>query len=736
MILGRCQGIADKVLIREAKSMDKETLTNHLCRLGKRDFEIACRIVLRSVFSLNAINVDGRGDGGTDFISVSSDGARSKAAYQITTQKSDIERKAYKDARKAMETLGADRFYFFTTLSLSETDARKIENDISNELGIRCICFGSGHIAAFLLDEELLNEFLDESSYPLPRSLAQSPDYKEMALHAYTLMSRDARSMREGIYDDTILLLLSDKRQTGEDSLAGDVRKFLGVEEVKDRLIRNRIGALFQRRLIRKFADGSIGLSPRANHDLSARKRIYERELSDLAAAQMDLMRRDFNCDWSMDDSRSVSVFIADVHIARQIQVLKEVKASVAINPIFHVEEKGLDSLKQYLETQKNVSRERLDPAVEKLMETAADHPLITKLARASVYVALEGANPIASAKALGAGRWNDFDILVEPTVAIPWICSQLYEGKVNRFFDLSKKSVKRAKVLGAGLHITYFYISECAGHLLRARNYHGLDLVSEELCFSPNAYISNYYSLKAQGVSVPGDLLEYLRTFSPSVYLERHDLRMWVRAVMTDLQTVLTRSGIGFIDTPRYTHDDCATLEREYAHYLNQHDIEKPLHLINHDVWALQCTNDKITREAQHWIILTYDRSLIEVGRGSAYSGWVASPDSFIDLTEAHKPLAEARYVSLIHSLASYSEKTLSAGARIIDRIVQYASKEMQNWEFREKLEQFKRDIVHKTDLEAPNALQQIDARTDEFLASHGIRVAERRLDEEEEVD
>jgi hypothetical protein len=220
---------------------------------------------------------------------------------------------------------------------------------------------------------------------------------------------------------------------------------------------------------------------------------------------------------------------------------------------------------------------------------------------------------------------------------------------------------------------------------------------------------------LKAQGVSVPGDLLEYLRTFSPSVYLERHDLRMWVRAVMTDLQTVLTRSGIGFIDTPRYTHDDCATLEREYAHYLNQHDIEKPLHLINHDVWALQCTNDKITREAQHWIILTYDRSLIEVGRGSAYSGWVASPDSFIDLTEAHKPLAEARYVSLIHSLASYSEKTLSAGARIIDRIVQYASKEMQNWEFREKLEQFKRDIVHKTDLEAPNALQQIDARTDE---------------------
>ncbi len=716
--------------------MDKETLTNHLSHLGKRDFEIACRIVLRSVFHLNAINVDGRGDGGTDFISVTGDGTRSNAAYQITTQKKDIERKAYKDAKKAFEKLRADRFYFFTTLSLSETDARKIEDDITNQLQIQSICFGSGHIAGFLLEEQLLNTFLDESSYPLPRSLAQCPDYREMALHAYTLMSRDARNMREGIYDDTILFVLSEEHAADQDALANNVAKFLALTGGRDQLIRNRIGALFGRQLISRLGDGTIGLSPRASDDLTLRKRIYERELSDLAAAQMDLMRRDFKSDWSMDDSRSVSVFIADVHIARQIEVLKDVKAGVVINPIFHIEEKGLHNLKEYLETQRNVPRQDLNLAVEKLIETAADHPLINKLARASVYVALEGANPIASAKALGAARWTDFDILLEPTVAIPWLCSQLYEGKVNRFFDLSKKAVKRAKKLGARPHITYFYINECAGHLLRARKYHGLELLPEELCFSPNAYISNYYSLKSQGVSVPGDLLQYLRTFSPSVHLERHDMRAWVRAVMTDLQTLLTKSGIAFLETPWYTHDHCAILEKEYAHHLNQLDIRKPGHLINHDVWALQCTNDRITQDGQHWLILTYDRSLIAVGRGDDYSGWVATPDKFVDLTEGHIPLAEARYVSLIHSLASYSERTLSAAARIIDKIVQYASTEMQNWEFRKALDDFKKNIVEKTDLEAPNAFQQIDALTDEFLASHGVRVAERKLDDEEEVD
>ena len=79
--------------------MDKETLANYISKLGKRDFEIACRITLSSALRLTAINVDGPGDGGTDFAQIE-DGKRTRAAYQITTQKSDIKNKAYKDAKK------------------------------------------------------------------------------------------------------------------------------------------------------------------------------------------------------------------------------------------------------------------------------------------------------------------------------------------------------------------------------------------------------------------------------------------------------------------------------------------------------------------------------------------------------------------------------------------------------------------------------------------------------------
>ena len=39
--------------------MDKETLANHISRLGKRDFEIACRLILHDIFNLIAVNVEG-----------------------------------------------------------------------------------------------------------------------------------------------------------------------------------------------------------------------------------------------------------------------------------------------------------------------------------------------------------------------------------------------------------------------------------------------------------------------------------------------------------------------------------------------------------------------------------------------------------------------------------------------------------------------------------------------------
>lgn len=190
--------------------MDHDTLVNHIRGLSKVLFDAACHIVLKEYFGINAINVDGSNDGGADFIRVSGDGVRSDAIYQLTTQKEKVPEKLGRDVAKSIEKLSAKRFYFFTTTNVSEIESRKYELKYSTELEIPVSFFSARHIAEFLLDGNLLNHFLDAVNYPLPRSFSGATDYKEMALHSYTIMSDDAKGMRDGVYDDTILFVLSD----------------------------------------------------------------------------------------------------------------------------------------------------------------------------------------------------------------------------------------------------------------------------------------------------------------------------------------------------------------------------------------------------------------------------------------------------------------------------------------------------------------------------------------------
>lgn len=706
--------------------MDIETLTNHISKLGKTYFDNACKIVLRDVFNLNPINIDGKGDGGSDVVTFSNSGERLNVGYQITTQKTDIKNKAYKDSKKSIDKLNISRYYFITTYNLSEVDVMLIQNQISTELGINAICLTPRHIAGLILSAGLLNKLLDESNYPLPRDYKSAYDYREMALHSYTLLSDDAAQMKSNIYDDTILFIISNHKKLDERTLIQKVQEFLNLSDQKNEIIKRRIGALFGKQKIKWTDDKNIELSQETLKDLDSRKKLYEIELLSLSSAQVELMISEFNCQWTEEDSKKVAIWLANISILDQINNLKDVKASIISNPLFEFEHNGIEKLKTFLLRQKGINKDQIDIVVKKLLELAANHPLITKIARVSVYLALEGSNPISSAKALGANRWTEINILVEPTIAIPYICSQLYKGSVNRYFDLSIRSVEEANKIGAGLYIPYFYINECAGHLLRARKYDGVELDEQELAFSSNAFVANYYALKNQGIKVPKSFMEYLCTYSSNIKTQRTDIKSWVRAIMIDIQSILGRANIQFIDVPFYNPGDCKDFEIDYMYRLKELNIDKRPHLINHDIYALQFTNDKISKDGEHWIILTYDTSLIAVSQSDLFQGWITNPIKFLDFVESTKPLQESRLISLVHSFATFSERTLAAGARIIDRIVMFASNEMQNWEFKQEIQTFKKETIRNINLETPDFIIQVDKYTDEFLKKHGIELKE----------
>lgn len=710
--------------------MDKETLANHISKLGKRDFEIACRIVLQDVFHLIAVNVDGKGDGGTDYTTFD-DGKRTKAAYQITTQKTDIKRKAYKDAKSCMSKLQVDRFYFLTTYFLSETESRIIEGEIMEELNLSSTVLSPQIIADLLISRKLVRDFLDAIDFPDLRAYnSNSLDYREMALHSYTILSNDAKNLKTQIYDDSMILVLSDYPDgLTETDIIDKAIKLLCISESKKERLQKRIGALFAQKSIVRIGN-KITLTEPVAEDVKSRKSLYERELENLSAAQTDLLL-EYGVEWTKEDSKQASVWIANAYISQQLSILKQAKASISSSSLFNIESKGgINKLKDFLIRNKHIAAEDIEVIIEKMIIMASSHPLIVKITNASIYIALEGSNPLSASKALGANRWSDIHMLVEPTIGIPYLCSQLYNGQVNRYFDNAIVSIKRAKELGVMLRIPYFYIKECAGHLHMARKFDGLDLDPNEMQYSSNAFVANYYALKKQGVHMPDSFLEYLATFSPAIKIERTNYADWIREIMTNIQSSFTRSGIEYVETPTYTIDELKLYENEYSYYLEDNNITKPTHLVKNDISALQYTNERVVKFGEHWMILTFDNSLINVAQKCDHQAWINNPFSFLDMTEMTKDMPDKQFYSIVHAVASYSQRALSIGARIIDKIVSYASKEMQDWEFRKEIDKFKTELIARSQDENKDYMIEVDQKTDAFLKQHGISTIEKQED------
>lgn len=701
--------------------MDIETLANHICNLGRKDFELAARIVLIDIFKRNAISVDGQFDGGTDFASYNADGERERVAYQITTQRTAIKDKAYKDAKKSIEKLKAKRFYFFTTRKVTEVDKVQLEDKISQELNIATTVFDASIIAGLLINEKYVGKFLEETcTFPSNENTIDRLDYREIALHSYTIFSDDSVVMKEKVYDDSILFVLNEHDKLTREALTEKVMTFLQLRDCRRNNIERRIDALFSKSRIKKHGD-LIRLPEEEADSLDNRKTLYLQELQNLATTQMDLMRNEYHIEWNLEDSKRVAVWIAHAFIADQFAMLKEMSATIINNPLFSIEENGIENLRAYLTEKISKDTVSVDEILKKLLQGAVNNPLITKLSRASIYLVLEGATPISSVKALGAKAWSEFSVMIEPTVAIPYICSQFYAGHVNRFFDTSVKSVHQALEFNCKLYIPYFYINECAGHLLLARKFDGIqNLKADEMQFSSNAFVSNYFALKKQGIRMPDTFIDYLCTFSPSIITEHPDQKEWIRSIMTDLQSLLTRSGIYLCETPFYKEGDCQTFETSYEFHLNEKGIRKPKHLINHDVWALQFTNDEVIKKFNKWIILSYDSAMTTVSRIKEYKALVCSPNRFVDLTELSRPLSDMQQISILHKLASYSDRTLAVGARIIDKVVEYASDLMQNWEFNRDIELFKENLINETINENEIYWQDIDKKTIEFIKKH----------------
>ena len=551
-----------------------------------------------------------------------------------------------------------------------------------------------------------------------------------MLLHSYNNLSDDKFNHQNQVYDDSILLTSKLSGPLTKPDLVSKTIELLACTEGRSGLLLRRIDALLSRRELKQREDKTLEITPDAASEFENAERLYLKEFSTLQSAQGGLMEKEFKTQWTAAHTQRSTVYISRIFIKQQLETITSSGAVISAPGLVKNIGDPLEDLKNLLKST-NLPPQKINRAADELLEQAKDSAIIQKLIRAAVYVSLEGVDPISAAKSLGAPRWADITVLLDASVVIPYICSRLYRPIGTSFFTISCHTIDQLRRLGCRVVVPSGYINECASHLLRALDYDSLNDFKEDLAYSPNAYVANYYGLLSAGVEVPKTIQEYLKTFSSAVVRKQEDKAAWVRTVMPDIQSLLKDYGVDFEffqTVPEAVRKD---IEVEYTYQLNAARTKKVSMLIHHDVDALAHVRMQISQKGEHWIVLTWDKSMIIVGQKVPGIGWVVSPEVALDFSQPYNSLPDTKLCSISHRIAQMRAKSHYLSAEFIENIVRHAKDQLQDWQFRARLSAFKEKLLARVDYSTPDYNAWLDAETEKFLQSENISMAARPMDE-----
>lgn len=707
--------------------MNTETLAKLIQNLGRPDFKNVVQIVLTRALNFKAINVNGPHNGGSDWAAFHDVREARVIAFQDSTQKGGWERKALEDARKAVKELGAKRYFFFTTNNAANTTLRQVENSITEELGISAMCLGASNIAEFITSYNLETDFLDAIGAPLAPGMGRRPDSQEMCLHMYLTLARETHDLKDTVYDDTIFLVLHKEGELAKEGLMLRVVQTLQCDPNRSGRIETRIESLRSHGLLITGSDATkITLSSQKSQELKNSERVYLTEFRALASAQVALMQN-YDIDWNEENAELAAVMLTRAFIQKQLENVNLKSVKMASTGLTRHIGRPLDNLKELLRN-KGIPNKSLDLVISELVNQAKDLPVVKKLARAAVFVALEGSDPLLSSKAFGASRWTDVNVMLDAAVAIPYLCARLYEPTKGRFSPANYEAITTLQKLNARVFIPYHYISECASHLIKARTYEGFGQFADALEYSDNGYITHYYHLRNAGVRVPQTILEYLGNFAHAVLEVNTIIPRWIRNVMTELQRKFSQYNLEFVYIPRTRDIHQIEVETKYAFYLRQWRREKSQRLIDNDVQVLSHVKREVSQKDECWMFLTWDRAMLSVGQETEGCGWVVSPDVANDFASAGLNLTDVELCALAHSLAKTHEEPLIVTARIIDHVAEIADARLQDWEFQNRMRQFSHELYARIDFKSAMYNDVIERETDRFLQEAGIDLSQRK--------
>jgi hypothetical protein len=674
--------------------MDAEEIQKRLLSLGQRNFRRVVGLVLKRVLIYDSINVDGGGDGGSDWLAFHQDGQRLRIAIQDTVQ-AGWEKKALEDAKKAKAELAVNRYLFFTNRSHHQAPITQLEDKITRQTGLSCSVFEGRKIAELIQERGLGEEFLAVLGEMVAK---RPPEMPEICLCAYGNLSADRQNHRDEIYRDTLLMACYEAGKPLHRREIVDLAiEFLATSSMQRPALELQVERLLSKGQLRKVLDGNLEITPDTMKRLRESEHLYLSDWAGLESSQMQLMKSvASSVPWSTEDARQATVFVARMFLQEQFDLLRHARVDNLITNwsarIGNPEQQLRDLLQQ-----RGIPLSRIREVVEELVETAKGRDVIAKLTRTITFVALEGRDPMLSAAALGRRSWEEIHALVDSSVAIPFLCERLTEPSSTYHFALSGNAVRLLQDFKSSCCMIPGHVEECAAHLIHAYRYEPIELEKElttAFRLSENAFIAYYGALKAEGRTGEQTLPQFLNSFSRravSAAREFGDIRQAARAVMPDLQDLLNsynvpsrparQMPVGRFGALQKAFDlACIAIGRDRHPILREHDVDALAHLAS-----------STEHKGESWLMLTWDKTFISVSQQELPSAFVVSPVMAMDFAQPCRRLSDTQWCALAHRLAKNTSPSDELTARILDQVTRLNPAKLQDAAFRRGLLEFR---------------------------------------------
>ena len=702
--------------------LDKETVENFIIILSKAKFDGICRIILSEYFHLDPVNVDRRGDGGGDWVTLPYKGGKRAFIAQATIQESDWKSKCLVDAEKAINNFKCTRYLFLTSRRRDSVDLLEIENQIQEDYDIPANCLGAVEIADILVSRNLTAKAFIEAGLPVTLPDLDRPDRKEILMFGALSIGTNAIALRDHVYDDAILCAVASQDAISREELAISSINMLQCGEHREDRVFSRIDSLLTRGvLVKNSGDGKIAPSEETKESLRLARVIYEEQLADLKLKIQPAFEKHGVSAPTDDTVSKLAIFASRSTILASLRGTSEAGVTLPNHTLVdQLGDPALEARTLIKEVLNISSRAKIDEIFSDVLIASSNHPLVLRLSHEVLFFALDGINPIHQAKALGIGSWDQAEAILDASVAIPFLCSKLTTPSSGRFSRGATLAVSALQDVGCHTFIPRDYLNEAAVHLLHAVDYCRTFPDETILASSPNGYVSHYYRLKCDHGDIPKSLLDFLLILSPS--LRSPDASDIVQRIMNDIQNHLNEFEVYRIDFGRIPEPQISSASSMYAAERKVNGNVRETILVEHDTrtigWMRKCKADG----EHNKICLTWDKIMIAVSKTNEGTGWIITPHQISDLITMGSKRDEGALMTITHDLAAARTLQDDLVGRILDEAVNHAKAGRIEWKVINELTELRNQIHSQAFTDGEIEDEKLREIANEFWRRHGI--------------